>query len=212
MLWKIAAALLAIHAIGVAQESTTVKGTSVPTNITCELGDNDHTVFGALLADIGPAEAPEEEWHKKDFLILDRTADTASTDAAKGMWGFRSKSKQSPQQDTIADFTSKKGARCPVDAGFGDQGTYSIIGADETESFFDRKKGDRDGWKVFYEKYPRAAGFWQFSRPGSNKSADEALVYVSHSCGWLCGTGHLYLLARENGQWKVKNRVILWIS
>ena len=212
MIWKSVALLLIIPAIGTAQESTPSKPTSTPAKTTCELGDKDYVVFEALLADIGTPEDPEEEWRGKQFLILDMTADISKTDATKGMWGFRSKSTQSPQPDTVADFTSKKGDRCSVHAGFGNQKAYSIIEAAETESYFDRKKGNRDGWKVFYERHPNAAGYWQFSRPAYNASADEALVYVSHSCGWLCGTGHLYLLAKENDQWKVKNRVMLWIS
>jgi len=212
MIWRIVAVLLIIRGVSAAQESTPIRPRSSPANVTCELGDTDYAVFGALLADIGTPEDPEEEWRGKEFLILDMTADISRTDATKGMWGFQSKSKQSPQQDSIADFASKKGDRCPVKTGFGDQKAYSIIEANETESYFDRKKGNRDGWKAFYEKHPNAAGYWQFSRPGYDASADEALVYVSHSCGWLCGTGHLYLLAKQNGHWKVKNRVMLWIS
>jgi hypothetical protein len=68
-----------------------------------------------------------------------------------------------------------------------------------------------DGWDEFYRKYPKAGGLWSVSRPGYNSKHDEAELYVSHSCGLLCGTGHLYLLAKENGLWKVKNRVMLWI-
>lgn len=165
MVWKIVAVLLMIHPIGTAQESTPLKPTSTPTKITCELGDKDYAVFGALLADIGTPEDPEEQWRGKQFLILDKTADISRTDAKEGMWGFRSKSKQTPQPETIADFTSKKGDRCPVKTGFGNQNTYSIIEAEETESYFDRKKGHRDGWKVFYDKHPNAAGYREFSRP-----------------------------------------------
>jgi hypothetical protein len=71
------------------------------------------------------------------------------------------------------------------------------------------------GWEGFYKKYPKSAGFWQFSRPGYNFTRDEALLYVGHSCGGLCGTGHLDLLSQQNeqnGQWTVKNRMMLWIS
>jgi hypothetical protein len=85
-----------------------------------------------------------------------------------------------------------------------------MVSSDEIDKFFkDRSSG---GWKAFYAKHPNAAGLWSLSRPGYNSSGDESLVYVSHSCGQLCGTGHLYLLTKENGQWQVKNRVMLWIS
>jgi hypothetical protein len=181
----------------------------------CELTEDDHAVYAALLEGLGGPEHPEEAWRGKDFLILDKTADAENEDAQRGGWGFRSRSKKGPSAETVADFKAKKGDRCAVTAAFGDPKAYSIIPSDETDQYFARDKdGERkkDGWKAFYEKHPNAGGFWQFSRPAYNSAGDEALVYVSHSCGWLCGTGHLYLFSKESGVWKVKNRLMLWIS
>jgi hypothetical protein len=64
----------------------------------------------------------------------------------------------------------------------------------------------------FYKQYPEADLYWIFSRPGYNSSRTEALLDVTHWCGELCGTGHLYFLAKQNGKWKVQNRLMLWIS
>lgn len=99
---------------------------------------------------------------------------------------------------------------CAVKPEFGDPNSYKIIARDEVDNFF--KKGVGRGWQEFYKKYPKSAGFWQFSRPGYSSTRDEALLYVGHSCGGLCGTGHLYLLSKQSGKWTVKNRVMLWIS
>jgi hypothetical protein len=124
------------------------------------------------------------------------------------------KVEERPGEETAADFNAKKGIRCKVKPGFGDPKAYSIIPSDETDQYFatGKDKKAKDGWTAFYEKHPHAGGFWQFSRPAYNLAGDEALVYVSHSCGWLCGTGHLYLLRRDGGHWKVNNRLMLWIS
>ncbi len=84
--------------------------------------------------------------------------------------------------------------------------------SEEKSGYFKRDRKHGDGWQEFYKNHPKAAGFWTFSRPGYNPARDEALLYVTHNCGWLCGTGHLYLLAKEDGRWKVKNRLFLWIS
>jgi hypothetical protein len=151
----------------------------------------------------------------KEFIILDKTADTGNVDAQRGGRGFRSRSKAIPGAETVADFKAKKGDRCAVKSGFGDPKAYSIIHSNETEQDFARDKDGarkKDGWQAFYERHPNAGGFWQFSRPAYNSAGDEALVYVSHSCGWLCGTGHLYLFNKESGVWKAKNRLMLWIS
>jgi hypothetical protein len=52
-------------------------------------------------------------------------------------------------------------------------------------------------WDAFYKTYPKAAGFWNISRPGYNSTHDEAMLYVGHQCGGLCGTGHLYFLKKK---------------
>jgi hypothetical protein len=64
----------------------------------------------------------------------------------------------------------------------------------------------------FNKKYPRAAGYWEFSRPGYNTTHNEAIVYLANHCGGLCGTGNLVFLRKENGQWKVVRGRMLWIS
>jgi hypothetical protein len=67
-------------------------------------------------------------------------------------------------------------------------------------------------WKGFKDKYPTADGFFQLSRVGLSARLDEALVYVSWSCGPLCGYGDLLLLSKKNSEWKVVNRARLWVS
>ena len=94
-------------------------------------------------------------------------------------------------------------------AEFGDGLSHNLVAQEEIDKFF--KKGHK-GWDRFYKLHPKAAGFWSFSRPGYDVAHDEAVLYVSHSCGWLCGTGHLYFLVKQNGQWSVRNRTMLWIS
>lgn len=193
-----------------AQQSPREATTDSPA--TCELSEIDYAVYSALLDGLGGPEDPEEAWRAKEFLILDKTADVSGRNTDTRLWGFRSHSKQVPRKDTIADFTAKKADRCPLKSGFGDTKAYSVIPASEIDELFPKDPPKRDGWKTFYEKHSKSSGFWQFSRPGYNSAGDEALVYVSHSCGWLCGTGHLYLLSRQSGTWKVKNRLMLWIS
>jgi hypothetical protein len=49
------------------------------------------------------------------------------------------------------------------------------------------------------------------SRVGFNKKMNEALVYAWAYCGGDCGGGGYYLLRKEDGVWKVKDKKI-WIS
>jgi hypothetical protein len=175
----------------------------------CELTQEDYAVFAALLKGLQGPEDPEEAWAGKEILISDMTAVPGEAEKKTTGWGFRSKSKAAPSQETVTDYTGKGQSQCTVQPNFGDP-PYKIIAQSEIDHFFS-KVGD-DGWKKFYEEFPKSAGFWRLSRPGYNSAGNEALLYVSHVCGYLCGTGHLYLLSKEEGKWIVKNRLMLWIS
>lgn len=207
--------MLALVTCASAQDARQKKDDAVPSERSCELTESDYAVYTALLDGLGGPEHPEEAWRGKEFLVVDKTADTRWIDAQRGGWGFRSSSKESPGAEAVADFKTKRGARCAVKSGFGDPKTYAMIPAFEIDQYFARgKDGKRigDSWKGFYKNHPNAGGFWQFSQPAYNSAGDEAIVYVSHSCGGLCGTGHLYLLTRRSGVWKMTNRLMLWIS
>lgn len=67
-------------------------------------------------------------------------------------------------------------------------------------------------WKGFYEQFPQTAGWVQASMPVLTKDRQNALVYISHSCDGLCGTGTLYYLSRTADGWTVTRDFLLWVS
>jgi len=69
-----------------------------------------------------------------------------------------------------------------------------------------------DSWKGFREKYPKSPGISLMSRPGVDAHKSHALLYVGNSCDMLCGGGTLIFLSKENGEWKVANKVTVWVS
>ena len=72
--------------------------------------------------------------------------------------------------------------------------------------------GIGEGWESFYGSFPDSRGLIEFTSPVFSEDGQSALVYESHSCGGLCGTGWLILLHREEGRWRVGSRHMLWIS
>ncbi|MBU0496126.1 MAG: hypothetical protein KKA73_13700 [Chloroflexi bacterium] len=70
----------------------------------------------------------------------------------------------------------------------------------------------RASWTDFEARYPGASGFILFSRVGFNADGDEALVDMGYRCGDLCGAGGLYLLVKEDGNWKVREALMVWQS
>ena len=67
-------------------------------------------------------------------------------------------------------------------------------------------------WEEFYKRYPDSGGFIILSRVGFNAAMNQALVYIQHGCGGLCGTGHYVLLEKSVDRWRVVNRNMVWIS
>ena len=64
----------------------------------------------------------------------------------------------------------------------------------------------------FEEKHPDSGGVLMFSRVGFNAQEDLALVSMGFRCGDLCGSGGLYLVAKEEGSWKVQRALSVWMS
>lgn len=175
----------------------------------CELNQEDYAVLSAILDSLGKPEDPEEEWRSSpDFVLADRTTVDTFFDSDPN-WGFRSDSKQAPRSQTVANFRARLKNSCAIRPLFKAQISPHLVSNDEISKLF-KQKGD--GWKRFYKHYPKSSGIWNLSPVGYSDDGREALVYVAHGCGGLCGTGHLFLLAKQDGVWVVKNRTMLWIS
>ncbi|HVF44277.1 MAG TPA: hypothetical protein VM936_14740 [Pyrinomonadaceae bacterium] len=71
---------------------------------------------------------------------------------------------------------------------------------------------DSGGWPLFYERYPRSAGYVDLSRVGFNKTYDEAFLYASRSCGYLCAEGWHVLLREGPGGWRIIKKELMWVA
>ena len=67
-------------------------------------------------------------------------------------------------------------------------------------------------WQSFRDKYPNSPGITLISRPGKDSEHTHALLCVGNSCDMLCGGGTLIFLTKQNGEWKVANKVTIWVS
>lgn len=208
----IALAAVCVFTLTTAQGTTMSQTATQKSAAECELSEEDYSVFTAVLEALGNPEDPEEAWQGKEMLVVDLTGASTVEKGQWSGWGLRSKSTAAPSTETRSDYETKSKDACRLKAGWGDARLYKPLASEEMSGYFKIHGKHRDGWQEFYKNHPKAGGFWTFSRPGYNAAHDEALLYVTHSCGWLCGTGHLYLLAMEDGHWKVKNRLFLWIS
>ncbi len=86
---------------------------------------------------------------------------------------------------------------------------YAMMPQDEFDQIFGR---GGSVWSRFQAKYPEAGGLITFSRVGFDAKGDKALALIGFRCNDLCGAGGLYLLVKEDGNWKVQETLMVWQS
>jgi len=109
----------------------------------------------------------------------------------------------------VESYRSRNAAPYTLSPNLGIEQDYVLM----PQEIFDQilgRKGAR--WTGFETKYPGASGFILFSRVGFNADGDQALVDMGYRCGDLCSAGGLYLLVKEDGDWKVQEALMAWQS
>lgn len=86
---------------------------------------------------------------------------------------------------------------------------YTLIDADDMNVIFNDFE---NGWEEFYRRYPNSPGITTLSRAGFNQDGTEALVYMGAQFHYLAGAGNLYRLEKQDGVWKIVEKMMLWIS
>ena len=115
-------------------------------------------------------------------------------------------------KETAEDFKVKNARSYELSNKFNLQVEISFLTKDEVKELFGRRDDKRDGWSIFHQKYPTAGAIITLSRVGFSDDRTQALVFVAHGCGWLCGEGNYIVLTKKDGAWKVEKRSMLWIS
>jgi len=64
----------------------------------------------------------------------------------------------------------------------------------------------------FEARFPNNLGYFVVSHVGLNLNKTEALLYVDHFCGGLCGGGDYFLMRKVNGAWQIVDRHGTWVS
>jgi hypothetical protein len=61
-------------------------------------------------------------------------------------------------------------------------------------------------------RFANNLGYFVISHVGLNLNKTEALLYVEHFCGGLCGGGNYILMRKVNGAWRVVDHHLTWVS
>lgn len=110
----------------------------------------------------------------------------------------------------LADsYRSRNAARYLLDPNLDVEQDYILMPPVQFDRIF---LGEGPVWPTFQEVYPKASGFIGFTRVAFDADGDTALVEMGFRCHGLCGAGGLYLLAKEEGSWKVQDTLMVWES
>jgi hypothetical protein len=119
------------------------------------------------------------------------------------------------RDETAADFETKRKQSVGLERKMGSNISYVLVPESELSDIFQpdaNGKISSQPWQQFYEKYPGAQGIMSLSRVGFDKAKDEALVYVINQANLLGGSAFFYVLSKQQGVWKVKKTVLVWLS
>ena len=115
-------------------------------------------------------------------------------------------------QDTFADLLQRDKSNRWLERRLDVKTDYALVDFREIKRLFNDFAISNDLSQELKEKYPGAFGFIRLSRVGFNARMDEAAVFVSWTCGHLCGDGEFLLLSKQGRVWTIVNRAMLYVS
>jgi hypothetical protein len=123
---------------------------------------------------------------------------------------------ESAAKETLQDYEQKNKTPLPLAPKFTLNVPLVLMSAAERDRVFmitgEKKVAGPKGMEAFQKLYPKSPGFMNISRIGFNSDRTQALLYIGFVCGGLCGEGHIFLLVKENGTWKIRHVAMTWVS
>jgi hypothetical protein len=169
----------------------------------CRLTSEDYTVYSAILLDV---EKLASSYDRPILIVFEKTR--SPEDYNPPIWDARPPIRQA-SDETVIHFKSRQKCSSHLRPQFDPAIPYRLVFTKDLVKTLGKGGG---GWDEFHKENPKSFGIWCLSPIGYNAKGTDALVYVEHNCGGLCASGELFVRAKENGHWTVKNQVRLWIS
>jgi hypothetical protein len=172
----------------------------------------EYAVYAAVIGNMfaGDIVTFDTQAKVKMLVIEDKTVRGANADVGEENEGERLKQIGfSPilSQETIDDYVAKNAKSHQLTTSLDIELKYTLIPKEKIEKIFDGLPSSE-----FYRQFPDSGGYIALSRAGLNTRGDQALVYMRHICGGLCGSGHYLLLVKKNREWVVQKHFRPWIS
>jgi hypothetical protein len=116
--------------------------------------------------------------------------------------------------DTLQNFIKRNQKSFELKDEFGIQPKVMLIHYAEVKPFFEMSRVNEFEAANAYKKKFGTFSFHLLSRVGFNKGKNQAVVYLDTNteiCG-TCSSGYYVVLSKKNNQWKIKKRVLDYVS
>lgn len=123
--------------------------------------------------------------------------------------------KLSLDANLVRDFNERNDSDAEIQNRFNLKSKVNLVGDEINEVLkpWERDFGELEekNWSAFRQKY-QTFDLLSLSRVGFNQKREKALVVLGSQSGWLGGSGFYYLLVKKSDGWKIKKKVLAWIS
>ncbi len=141
-------------------------------------------------------------------LILQNTSTDIAQDDPKQMVDYIKTGLKNVTDETVDNFLERNAQPSQLSPDMDLGVDYVLLTEEELAQI-----SSQPNWgEVLSQKYPGANGYTIFSRVGFNNTLDQALIYVGNVGGPLMGSGSYFLMEKQNGEWVIKEEIMVWIS
>ena len=168
----------------------------------------EYAIYAAVIRDMfaGDKVSSDSQTKVKMLVIEDRTVRNRFAAITKEDEGSKLRNISSLSQETIDDYVAKNAKSHQLTNSLDLKLKYTLAPKEKIEQIL------KIGWDEFYKQFPYSGGLIKLSRAGLNPGGNQAVVYIEHGCGGLCGAGHYLLMVKNDRGWVVQNKVMAWIS
>jgi hypothetical protein len=175
---------------------------------------------GPILSALFTQQTLGDKWgagRKVEIVILQKSdCGLCSTDGALDMGSWFTPSLKS-RRNSLSNVWFAQSSRITrstffINSTFSDDIRRDLTLPQGTRAVFVDRKDLGQNAADFQAKFPHSFGFYVVSHVGMNLTKTEALLYIEHYCGGLCGGGDYVLMRKVNGTWQVIDRHGTWVS
>ncbi|HEY0763366.1 MAG TPA: hypothetical protein VGD61_13435 [Pyrinomonadaceae bacterium] len=182
----------------------------VPARSRVDASAEEYAVYSAVIAEMfaGDRVTFDTQAKIKLLVIKDLTDTDVLTDYREQNEVYFGRMFPTLAAGVVKDYKARNKQPVRLKDSFDLNIKHLVVKKEKIEKIF----AGRGWWQEFYKIYPDSGGLIVLSRVGFSRAMNQALVYIQHGCGGLCGTGHYVLLEKSGDRWQVVKRNMVWIS